>query len=111
MKVHTFFLAVKFIFNKTFYVADDNGSRGILSQAGDETCMSPEGQVYHTGQSWQTTPCQSCTCRGGEIHCYSQTCPQYKCDKPLVKKGQCCPICNGKSFCHTEKNMLYQLKE
>ncbi|XP_067680329.1 cysteine-rich motor neuron 1 protein-like [Haliotis asinina] len=56
-------------------------------------CKSDSGVVYKQGEVWKTSPCQSCTCRNGQVHCYSQMCPPLNCNKTVLRKGQCCPSC------------------
>ena len=58
-------------------------------------CRANTGVLYKHGESWQATPCQSCACQNGQIHCYSQMCPLVNCQKTLLRKGQCCPTCDG----------------
>ncbi|KAK2165024.1 hypothetical protein LSH36_56g07015 [Paralvinella palmiformis] len=57
-------------------------------------CQVTPGMVFHSGDIWRVSACQSCMCRDGQIHCYSQTCPLLtKCNKTIMRKGQCCPQC------------------
>ncbi|XP_041469842.1 cysteine-rich motor neuron 1 protein-like [Lytechinus variegatus] len=59
----------------------------------EDTCMLPDGVTFQHGATWKEDSCTSCQCIDGEIMCFSQTCPPVDCDKPLLKKGQCCPTC------------------
>ncbi|GFO17120.1 LOW QUALITY PROTEIN: cysteine-rich motor neuron 1 protein, partial [Plakobranchus ocellatus] len=56
-------------------------------------CKSSTGMFYKGGEIWQPTPCQSCTCQNGQIQCYNQMCPPVNCNRTILKKGQCCPVC------------------
>uniref|UniRef100_A0A2C9K5C6 VWFC domain-containing protein n=1 Tax=Biomphalaria glabrata TaxID=6526 RepID=A0A2C9K5C6_BIOGL len=64
-----------------------------LPVAGHHHCRSPTSMMYKHGETWQSTPCQSCTCLDGQIICYNQVCPAVSCNKTVLKKGQCCPTC------------------
>lgn len=60
------------------------------------TCRSETGgYLYNDGDMWKTNPCQSCTCRNGQVHCFSQVCPTVTCSKSVLRKGSCCPTCLG----------------
>ncbi|XP_064623797.1 cysteine-rich motor neuron 1 protein-like isoform X2 [Lineus longissimus] len=59
----------------------------------NQSCSSVNGGSYRHGDTWRTNPCMSCTCRHGQIHCFSQTCPILKCNNTVLRKGQCCPYC------------------
>ncbi|XP_071500180.1 cysteine-rich motor neuron 1 protein-like [Diadema antillarum] len=59
----------------------------------EESCMMPGGVTFQSGATWKEDSCTSCQCVGGASRCFSQTCPPVDCDKPLLKKGQCCPTC------------------
>ncbi|XP_074644681.1 cysteine-rich motor neuron 1 protein-like [Tubulanus polymorphus] len=56
-------------------------------------CYSKVHQLHEHGEIWKSNPCQSCTCRHGQIHCYTQSCKQSNCKNSVLKKGQCCPHC------------------
>jgi hypothetical protein len=62
-----------------------------------KTCLSPSGSKFSEGDSWRVSACQSCVCRAGQVHCFSQTCPPLSCTKTILKKGQCCPYCLDES--------------
>ena len=46
---------------------------------------------------FQVGPCESCVCQDGKIECFSSSanCPRVACDRPVLAKNQCCPICLG----------------
>ncbi|XP_041351860.1 cysteine-rich motor neuron 1 protein-like [Gigantopelta aegis] len=72
-------------------------------------CKTHSGMSYKHDDVWKTNPCQSCTCRHGQIHCYSQMCPIVTCHKTVLTKGECCPSClddNSKSMC-VSNNISY----
>ncbi|XP_025103924.1 cysteine-rich motor neuron 1 protein-like isoform X1 [Pomacea canaliculata] len=56
-------------------------------------CKSSTGMVWQHGMVWRAGPCQSCSCQGGQVNCYSQVCPPLNCNKTVLRKGQCCPTC------------------
>ena len=56
-------------------------------------CKSLAGVNYSDGDVWRTNPCQSCACIDGQVHCFSQTCPILTCNETVIRKGQCCPVC------------------
>lgn len=61
-------------------------------------CLSENGLVrYDDGAKWQPTSCRSCTCNHGYIDCYSLDCLAVKCNRPVLRKNQCCPVCLGES--------------
>ncbi|XP_071944549.1 uncharacterized protein [Antedon mediterranea] len=68
----------------------------------DGECVPPhececvhEGTVHEAGDIWKTDNCTECSCKNGEVECYSY------CEVPLcesgyelvVKEGECCPVC------------------
>ncbi len=61
-------------------------------------CTSSSGTRFQSGDSWRVNACQSCKCEDGQIHCFSQACPLLTCNHTILKKGQCCPYCAGKSY-------------
>lgn len=66
------------------------------------SCRSASsGRRYASGDTWRVDACQSCTCRDGQIHCFSQTCPITPCKRPVLKKGHCCPICTSSKILTT----------
>ena len=85
----------------------------IPSLGGGRHCTSHSGSVFSDGDIWRVSACQSCTCRDGQIHCFYQTCPLLTCNKTMLKKGHCCPFCQGNIVSHSyfhriqsEKNAL-----
>ncbi|KAH9492148.1 Cysteine-rich motor neuron 1 protein [Bulinus truncatus] len=64
-----------------------------LPVTGHHHCRSYTSMMYKHGETWQSTPCQSCTCLDGQIMCYNQMCPPVSCKKTVLRKGQCCPTC------------------
>lgn len=63
-----------------------------------KVCRTESGTQFKDGDTWRVSPCQSCICQRGQIHCFSQTCPQLNCNKTVFKKGQCCPNCLGSQY-------------
>jgi len=63
-------------------------------RSSDRPCRSVlSGRRYASGDTWRVDACQSCACLDGQITCFSQTCPILSCNKSVLKKGHCCPIC------------------
>ncbi|KAG7246858.1 hypothetical protein CRUP_013197, partial [Coryphaenoides rupestris] len=58
-----------------------------------EYCITGEGDVLLSGDSWKPNACTSCTCASGTVECFSQRCPAARCRVPVLRKGQCCPHC------------------
>ena len=73
----------------------------IPSLGGGRHCTSHSGSVFSDGDIWRVSACQSCTCRDGQIHCFYQTCPLLTCNKTMLKKGHCCPFCQGNIVSHS----------
>ncbi|XP_015278920.1 PREDICTED: cysteine-rich motor neuron 1 protein isoform X1 [Gekko japonicus] len=68
-------------------------------------CKNDEGDIFLTAESWKPNVCASCVCMDGTISCYSESCPPVSCDRPVLRKGQCCPYCiedttSKKAVCH-----------
>nr|XP_006812211.1 PREDICTED: cysteine-rich motor neuron 1 protein-like [Saccoglossus kowalevskii] len=73
------------------------------------SCTTITSIEYLDGDSWKEDDCTSCTCRHGEITCYSHVCPILECKTPILKKGQCCPSCLDpptQKYCEFE-NQIY----
>ena len=77
----------------------DQGEFRLSGQlnAHQQTCVTQSGTRLDHGDSWKVNACQSCTCTEGQIHCFHQSCPFLRCNKTIMKKGQCCAQCSGKS--------------
>ncbi|XP_073194463.1 cysteine-rich motor neuron 1 protein isoform X7 [Lepidochelys kempii] len=56
-------------------------------------CKNDEGDIFLTAESWKPNVCTSCICINGVISCYSESCPPVSCERPVLRKGQCCPYC------------------
>ncbi|XP_074805089.1 cysteine-rich motor neuron 1 protein isoform X6 [Natator depressus] len=56
-------------------------------------CKNDEGDIFLTAESWKPNVCTSCICMNGVISCYSESCPPVSCERPVLRKGQCCPYC------------------
>ncbi|KAL5009108.1 hypothetical protein ScPMuIL_014689, partial [Solemya velum] len=72
---------------------DSNHDLPNLSKPTPRPCSTENGALFKHLDVWRTGPCQSCTCRYGRIHCFSQMCPITICNKTVLLKGQCCPVC------------------
>lgn len=68
-------------------------------------CKNDEGDIFLAAESWKPDVCTSCVCMESVISCYSESCPSVSCERPVLRKGQCCPYCIGK----TEKKTLSSL--
>ncbi|KAG7281667.1 hypothetical protein CRUP_008042 [Coryphaenoides rupestris] len=49
--------------------------------------------MFLPGESWKPDSCSSCVCTAGTISCFTESCPPTSCQRPLLRKGQCCPYC------------------
>lgn len=67
-------------------------------------CKNDEGDIFLAAESWKPDVCTSCVCRDSVISCYSESCPSVSCERPVLRKGQCCPYCIGKT---KKKNPLF----
>ncbi|XP_039209255.1 cysteine-rich motor neuron 1 protein isoform X1 [Crotalus tigris] len=68
-------------------------------------CKNDDGDIFLTAESWKPNVCTSCICLDGGISCYSESCPPVSCERPVLRKGQCCPYCiedsaAKKAVCH-----------
>nr|XP_039273324.1 mucin-5AC-like isoform X1 [Styela clava] len=78
-------------------VIDENGK---CVEPADCACMDHEGNRVEPGQSWNPSPCETCTCYDNEPSCYSMACAITECDESkgyelVTVVGQCCPTCVG----------------
>lgn len=60
-------------------------------------CKNDEGDIFLAAESWKPDVCTSCVCLDSVISCYSESCPSVSCERPVLRKGQCCPYCIGKT--------------
>ena len=64
------------------------------------TCKgcSRAGQFFKEGETKPDVldPCNSCTCKSGQLECVKKACPVLPCSRNLLRvpRGQCCPICS-----------------
>ncbi|XP_040127086.1 cysteine-rich motor neuron 1 protein isoform X6 [Ictidomys tridecemlineatus] len=56
-------------------------------------CKNDEGDIFLAAESWKPDVCTSCVCMDSVISCYSESCPSVSCERPVLRKGQCCPYC------------------
>ncbi|XP_047600624.1 cysteine-rich motor neuron 1 protein isoform X8 [Lutra lutra] len=68
-------------------------------------CKNDEGDIFLAAESWKPDVCTSCVCMDSVISCYSESCPSVSCERPVLRKGQCCPYCiedtiPKKAVCH-----------
>ncbi|XP_023393565.1 cysteine-rich motor neuron 1 protein isoform X3 [Pteropus vampyrus] len=68
-------------------------------------CKNDEGDIFLAAESWKPDVCTSCVCMESVISCYSESCPSVSCERPVLRKGQCCPYCiedtiAKKTVCH-----------
>ncbi|XP_030272850.1 extracellular matrix organizing protein FRAS1 isoform X1 [Sparus aurata] len=69
-----------------------------------------EGAVRYSGDMWNSTGCEFCTCNRGQVVCQRAECGRVECQQgsePIHLPGKCCPECssvkppcvfNGKSY-------------
>lgn len=60
-------------------------------------CKNDEGDIFLAAESWKPDVCTSCVCLDSVISCFSESCPSVSCERPVLRKGQCCPYCIGKT--------------
>ncbi|XP_038047472.1 cysteine-rich motor neuron 1 protein-like [Patiria miniata] len=72
-----------------------NGSATPDDVRPPSSCQMASGVFFESDASWKEDDCTSCTCQDGEVTCYSQVCTPVECRVPVLKKGQCCPVCMG----------------
>lgn len=56
-------------------------------------CKNDEGDIFLAAESWKPDVCTSCVCLDSVISCFSESCPSVSCERPVLRKGQCCPYC------------------
>ncbi|XP_032034390.1 cysteine-rich motor neuron 1 protein isoform X4 [Hylobates moloch] len=56
-------------------------------------CKNDEGDIFLAAESWKPDVCTSCICIDSVISCFSESCPSVSCERPVLRKGQCCPYC------------------
>ncbi|XP_071943173.1 kielin/chordin-like protein isoform X2 [Antedon mediterranea] len=80
-------------------------------QCSDTACLQPgtlpneccpvcdgcfhDDQQYANRERFQSSSCQDCVCRRGNIECQELVCPVVTCDYPIKLQGECCPHCDG----------------
>uniref|UniRef100_A0A9J8B1X1 Kielin cysteine rich BMP regulator n=1 Tax=Cyprinus carpio carpio TaxID=630221 RepID=A0A9J8B1X1_CYPCA len=54
------------------------------------------GQEYQNGQDFPDPAdhCSRCMCRNGQVTCNRTPCPNPGCSNPIIRPGQCCPVCD-----------------
>ncbi|XP_062863605.1 cysteine-rich motor neuron 1 protein-like [Trichomycterus rosablanca] len=77
------------------HICQEDTLSGLLpvNNSQREYCISEDGNILLTGDSWKPNACTSCICSNGTIQCFTQRCPNIKCRVPVLRKGQCCPQC------------------
>lgn len=55
------------------------------------------GTTKNDGDAWDIG-CSRCECRQGIVKCGPRPCPEVKCKHPVLKEGECCPVCLSKYF-------------
>ncbi|XP_061517893.1 protein kinase C-binding protein NELL1 isoform X4 [Anopheles gambiae] len=69
------------------------------------------GTTKNDGDAWDIG-CSRCECRQGIVKCGPRPCPEVKCKHPVLKEGECCPVClkscyiTKKDFEHGEIQIL-----
>ncbi|XP_067245483.1 kielin/chordin-like protein [Chanodichthys erythropterus] len=58
------------------------------------------GVEYQNGQEFADPAdhCGRCMCRNGHVTCNKRQCPNPGCSYPVIRPGQCCPVCDGCQF-------------
>ncbi|XP_018581810.2 kielin/chordin-like protein [Scleropages formosus] len=55
-----------------------------------------ERRVYADGKVFNppgSGPCLQCICKGGNVRCHQERCPQVRCSNPMIDPQLCCPVC------------------
>uniref|UniRef100_A0A8C1TTX9 Si:dkey-266m15.6 n=1 Tax=Cyprinus carpio TaxID=7962 RepID=A0A8C1TTX9_CYPCA len=62
------------------------------------------GQEYQNGQDFPDPAdhCSRCMCRNGQVTCNRTPCPNPGCSNPIIRLGQCCPVCDGTRYGNTQ---------
>uniref|UniRef100_A0A182NQ32 Protein kinase C-binding protein NELL2 n=1 Tax=Anopheles dirus TaxID=7168 RepID=A0A182NQ32_9DIPT len=69
------------------------------------------GTTKNDGDAWDIG-CSRCECKQGIVKCGPRPCPEVKCKHPVLKEGECCPVClkscyiTKKDFEHGEIQIL-----
>lgn len=98
-------MKLNFVFDVNLLCLPADNSDGSES-GGLIPCVLPENQFFPSGASWKDDDCTSCQCNNGLISCFHQSCPPAECDKPVLRKGQCCASCIGKFSHHPTTHPL-----
>eukprot|EP00062_Callorhinchus_milii_P024160 gi/632983773/ref/XP_007908814.1/ PREDICTED: kielin/chordin-like protein [Callorhinchus milii] len=76
------------------------GAPDILSLPSGGCCPECSRCRYHQqdfsdGQEFTDpeSPCHTCRCQAGTVHCLLRPCPPVTCTRPEQRPGQCCPKC------------------
>ena len=56
-------------------------------------CTEPDGSHYREGETWQRSPCVTCTCEIGMPVCSPMQCVPLPCADYTTLPGHCCPMC------------------
>ncbi|PSN44046.1 hypothetical protein C0J52_26083 [Blattella germanica] len=50
-------------------------------------------ESHSHGSMWMENNCRSCICVDGKTSCFVQQCQNVACNRPVLAKHQCCPMC------------------
>ncbi|OQV11904.1 Cysteine-rich motor neuron 1 protein [Hypsibius exemplaris] len=78
----------------TCLVDRHNPTRRNVSSEERSTC-SYDGSLHQDGATWSDGNCTECQCRSGLAFCKHTLCARLTCDFPVIKKGECCAVCEG----------------
>ncbi|KPP79601.1 hypothetical protein Z043_100810, partial [Scleropages formosus] len=70
---------------------------GMSSHLNRSVCEY-ERRVYADGKVFNppgSGPCLQCICKGGNVRCHQERCPQVRCSNPMIDPQLCCPVCKG----------------
>ncbi len=57
-----------------------------------KSCKYARGTKAH-GDTWQLSPCKSCSCTNGRVDCDAEICPTLTCTDKVRIEGECCRKC------------------
>ncbi|XP_078659996.1 extracellular matrix organizing protein FRAS1-like [Branchiostoma floridae x Branchiostoma belcheri] len=69
------------------------------------------GVTRYSGDMWNSTGCEVCTCEAGTVSCFTAECAQLNCqgsEEVIQKPGKCCPECSSPGAECQVQGRIYQ---
>ncbi|XP_069091078.1 thrombospondin-2 isoform X1 [Pleurodeles waltl] len=60
----------------------------------NQTMCLQDGRLFGDNEIWVVDSCTKCSCQNAKTVCSQITCPAVHCGSPVIKEGECCPICD-----------------